>query len=245
MSLPHHFPSRPTALICVSLQANGESSYRDANNLARLGDQRFEGAHIYQITDCPQHVTLGNVIEVHTSKKLLSELQGIVATTSPERDILMVISAHGYTDGKQQCVHVNGTRATDVELREAFYAGMDDSCTSLVLIDTCHSGTMFDLPFLSLDGGHTGHHMEANEASRPNSWCIAACADNELAGEDVSDYGGWGGKLVCHTLDYLTVHSDVHIIDFYQSVYGKFSHQGIQRSHPTLSSTKRFFPYHE
>ena len=40
----------------------------------------------------------------------------------------------------------------DNDIRDSFYKNMNDDCMSLCLIDTCHSGTMLDLPYYSYDG---------------------------------------------------------------------------------------------
>jgi hypothetical protein len=95
---------------------------------------------------------------------------------------------------------------------------------------------MLDLEYLSTDGKKF-IRSKTELKSRPRSVCISACADDELAGEDVSDYAGWGGKLTCQFVDYLD-RSNNGIIDiskFYHQVRSTFDSQRLQKSHPIIS----------
>ena len=63
----------------------------------------------------------------------------------------------------------------------------------------------------------------------------------QLAGEDISYYGGFGGKLICIFLDYLNK-NNLEILPFYLFVKKTFMSQKYQKSQPIFSSTHNEFP---
>lgn len=282
-SLHHHIPqseTRPLLFLACCLAANGTSSYRDARNICRLSTS-LASASVIVVTD--QHGGGGgggddffqaerqlSNVEIHTcdsAQQFLASIRTSVATHSPTHDIIFTLSSHGYTasaenanarleevDGRDEYVMVRGQRVLDHYLRSALYSNMYDSCRSLCLIDTCHGGSMLDLPYYSTDGAGTVSSFKTIQAivdgggvSPSHSYCISACSDAELDGEDISDFGGWGGKLICQFLDYssaklrsgATNNSWWHIdpIDFYQHVSRIFMGAAQQKSHPVFSTT--------
>ena len=230
------FPDKKVLVIAVSLLANGISSYRDVNNIENISKKKWN-ADVIIISDNSKHINDKQNCTIVTNKKqFLEELENNIAKFSDICDILFTISAHGYSNNKHQYITVNGSKILDYEIRDSFYKNMNDSCLSLCLIDTCHSGTMLDLPFIS-DNGKTFKEIKQNVIIKPKSFCISACNDNELAGEDISNYGGWGGKLICIFLDYVDKEYVFNIENFYCYVLEKFTAQVQQKSHPLLSKT--------
>jgi hypothetical protein len=233
------FPKRNVLVISVCLLANGMSSYRDVKNIVKLTKEKWNSTNII-LSDNTSFFK--EAIEIKNN--FLPTLENIVGKYSKTHDILFTISAHGYNmynkneiDNTDEYIIVRGNKIFDHHIRNSFYKKMHKDCLSLCLIDTCHSGTMLDLPWYSRDG-KTIKRIDQKLIIRPQSYCISACSDNELAGEDISDFGGWGGKLICIFLDYLK--DDFNILDFYQFVHKKFTSQRLQRSHPILSSTNKF-----
>ena len=230
------FPCRNKIIgIIIALHANGNSSYRDANNLSKLIGEKWEGSKCVIISDKK------DVGEHYVKSKadFLGVLSKTVKQYSDKYDILFTISAHGYTTGKDQYIRVGRDIVLDHEIRDAFYIEMKDMCTSFCLIDTCHSGSMLDLPWQSVDGNvfkSTGEKWNP-AINKPFSYCISACNNNEYAGEDISDYGGWGGKLVCAFLDYVNTHKKLDMKQFFLFVRNSFTLQQRQKSHPVISQT--------
>jgi hypothetical protein len=224
-------PLKPVTVIIVALQANGESSYRDAKHLMAQTRLAWPGSQSFVFSD-----RAGDDGK-HISNKvdLLREISKLVRKTSATSDILFCLSAHGYAHSNKQFVRIGVDRVFDHELHDALYDPMHVSCLSLCLVDTCHSGSLMNLPFCSTDGVHFLKDQNSPENVKPQSFCISACSDSELAGEDISDTYGWGGKLMCQFLDYLTVHPTFHIYQFYENVQFVFSKQSQQKSHPVLS----------
>lgn len=238
------FPNRKKVLvIAISLIANGDSSYRDALNICKITRYKWNADTII-FTD--SYIINKNIVDnvnsilIKNRKDFFFNLEEYVKKYSKTHDILFTISAHGYKkyniDHYDEYIRINRYIILDYEIRNSFYKNMDNSCLSLSLVDTCHSGTMLDLPFMSTDGINFTH-VEKKLIIKPKSFCISACNDNELAGEDISYYGGFGGKLICQFLDYLHTRNIFEILGFYLHVREIFINQKYQKSHPIYSIT--------
>lgn len=251
---------RPVLLLACALHANATSSYRDARNMSRFIQDEYAAKKQQQqcvvkiLTDShsrdgffdhPEQVEL-----CQTGKQFLDHISQCVQRYSETHDILFTLSSHGYTtsvenqqaraeekDDRDEYVRVKGDVVRDHHIRHAIFQYMHQNCRCFALIDTCHSGTMLDLPYTSTDGGHKFHHTDINEMNIPKHvYCISACSDNELDGEDISQYGGWGGKLISQYLD-----SDDTIrkypLRLFQNIYKIFLNTKQQKSHPIFSCT--------
>jgi hypothetical protein len=215
-----NFPKRNLFLIVLSCSANGNSSYRDATNLNAFCKLKWNSESLL-LSD------KGNL----SKRELFCAIEDTVKRESVQKDILFVISSHGYVHGSHEFIKFKGSTIMDTEIRDCFYSNMDDSCLSLCLIDTCHSGSMMDLPYRF--DGKTHSVFQDDYPIKPNSICISACSEQETAGEDISSFGGWGGKLVCQFLDFYS--NDLLL--FYHIVSEIFKNQKNQISHPILSSS--------
>lgn len=242
------FPNKNNVLtICASFLANGSSSYRDANNMEKI-TKRVWNSNVFILTDNLKYCNGSNPNHILIENKdiFLKTIEDLVSKFSKTHDILFQLSSHGYSGGRDETelnnrneyIIINKQTVFDHDIRNSFYKNMNEECLSLCLIDTCHSGTMLDLPWYSCDG-ISFKNINQPLIIKPESYCIGACNDNELAGEDISNYGGWGGKLICVFLDYLNnqISHTFIITDFYLYVNKTFTTQKYQRSHPILSKT--------
>lgn len=229
------FPRKDKVLaLIVSVLANGVSSYRDAVHLRQFCIEKWQ-ADAVVISD-REYKGLQCTIP-NDKKRFLEVLNETVAHYSPTHDIIFFVSGHGYNRGDHEYIVFKGQQILDFELRNNFYHSMDDKCISLCLIDTCHSGTMLDLEYRSTDGKTFKKFSNGNLIVKPYSYCISACNENETSGEDISVYGGWGGKLMCYFLD--NASKQINIVSFYTNVLTLFSSQTQQASHPILSTTHK------
>jgi hypothetical protein len=246
------FPcNKSLVVLAIALRANGSSSYRDASAIARLTSSIW-GATVTILTDVPSLLLnvpeKTKIIHVIDKKKMLSSIAGISRSLRKGTDLLFSMSSHGWStvvahrkllemNGRSEFVKVGNEMVMDYELFDSLYNEMQEDIVSLCLIDTCHSGTMLDLEFISNDGIYFTR-SKTPLRSRPLSVCISACSDNETAGEDVSTYAGWGGKLTCQFLDYanlLKPSTCIKVLDFYKMISKTFSLQSQQKSHPLIS----------
>lgn len=252
-------------IIIIALSANGISSYRDCWNLTKLGSELWNPI-IHILTDninfvkkCQEYKTPNTIIvEINSKTELLSKISKIIISIKPKSDLLFCISSHGYSatlpkrkklemNGKSEYVKVCGEKVFDYELFYSLYEDMKRDTNSLCLLDTCHSGTLLDLEYISSDGKHF-KRSKTKHMDRSESFCISACSDNECTGEDISLNGGWGGKLMGHFIDYMyNLKSEkckspdidstikVNVINFYLHIYSLFTHQRYQKTHPIIS----------
>jgi len=112
----------------------------------------------------------------------------------------------------------------------------------VVLNDTCHSGTLLDLENVHVAGSQTVHRILP---TRPHNKVLAigVCSDRETTGEDIGDFGGWGGKLLSRFMDSMNSNAcetsgrvkAFNVLSFYKSCCHDFVQQRQQRTHPVLS----------
>jgi hypothetical protein len=247
------FPLQQVHTLILCLPANGDSSYRDSENMARLMTKRFK-SHITILTDKPQRFSRllsdnVHIYGIYSKKECIYSIDQTVRQLTPGSNLLFLVSAHGYSvpatgihrdrelNGRTECLHIRNTVLYDYELFDALYNSMSIDTKSLCLIDTCHSGTMLDLEYLSVDGGKVFNRSRQPLIRRPKSVCISACSDSELAGEDISNFGGWGGKLACQYFDFVCKKSatSFNVYEFFTLVYRRFSQQSMQKSRPVIS----------
>lgn len=120
-----------------------------------------------------------------------------IKNTSTENDVIIVlISGHGYqtpdrngdeNDGMDEMISIGSRSITDDEI----YLAIKDIKSKLILLsDTCHSGTMFDLQKI-YDG----------RSNLGNMISISACNDSQLSMCDVGEKTGFGGSLTTSILE--------------------------------------------
>ena len=222
-----------TQLLVVALRANGASSYRDAAALSRLFGSQY-GMKTTIFTDDARKViaidkTLTTVVHVRRKRELIQQIQKFTQDVPAQSNVIFVLSAHGYSrpchpnrrhlelNGRTEYIRLGPDTICDHELYLALFGQMRKSIRVMCLVDTCHSGTMLDLEYLIRDGTHV-QRSRVPLAVVPECVTISACSDQELAGEDISSFGGWGG---CAFLDYLVDRSHLRIIDFFRHVHGR------------------------
>lgn len=256
---PMIFP-RTTKPYCIIIcaHANGSSSYRDAINIYTITKSKWQCDGVI-LTDNINALKAANqgcnngkeitfsVKHVTNCAELLTYITDYIKAYSSSNDILLTVSSHGFNspggdiyehNHKNEYILINGQKVMDHDLTKAIFSHAAKTCLVLCLLDTCHSGTLVDLQWLSLNGEK--FKPFADKSYDALGFSISACGDNELAGEDISKYGGWGGKLICMFVDYLVTLGKLDIIDFYDYVQVIFSSQSNQRSHPVLQCTRDF-----
>lgn len=235
--------------ICVALHANGESSYRDVSNIERLILEKCPSHIIHIITDSPGVVHLhSNSTVVHkvTNKSGFLNTLGLIFSQVPHMtSILFTISSHGYichtnhqsyeATGLSEYILVGREKVFDFELSATVVQKVPPSCNLFCLLDTCHSGTLLDLHYTSTDAKHFQRTKYSYGPKVCKCIAVSACSDIETAGEDISEYGGWGGKLTCSFLDYAVTRQNINWFDWFDHTRVIFSNQARQHTQSTLS----------
>lgn len=256
-ALPSHVASQaclnfhePFVVVCVALQANGISSYRDASNIEQLMSQKSPLCTVHILTDNPQDVKVRHkntrVHHVISASLFLQILTGIFNSIPNNSSILFTISSHGYTartvqskqqevSGLSEYIMVGRDKVFDFDLSLTIVRSVHPSCRVFAIMDTCHSGTMIDLHYTSMDALVFQRTKYSYGLNTCRCFTVSACSDLETAGEDISEYGGWGGKLSCQFLDYAVTRTKINWLDWFVYTKNMFLRQQQQCSHPVLS----------
>ncbi|MFS7985685.1 hypothetical protein Hanom_Chr11g01001431 [Helianthus anomalus] len=149
----------------------------------------------------------------------------------------------------------------DDEINATIVAPLTHGVTLHSVVDTCHSGTLLDLPFLctiNQDGLYKWEeHQLTNKGTRGGkAVCISACADDQYSG-DTSAYTGKAiGALTFSFIQTMEKESNLTYgklltsmrkkVNQAQQVVGRFApHASPMSQEPQLSSSKRFEIYSE
>lgn len=123
--------------------------------------------------------------------------------------VLVLITGHGYsiadtsgdeTDSRDEAIAVSARMVTDDEIYSRIVCRLD--CRAILLADTCHSGTMFDLPW-TWNGQwiHSTRRQDAIISSAIFAVSFSACHDSQLSMCDIGDKTGFGGSLTIAILN--------------------------------------------
>ncbi|CAH6418864.1 Hypothetical protein POVN_LOCUS588 [uncultured virus] len=131
-------------------------------------------------------------VHIETDLILLPQRLALLAYRKVPTDVVVTISSHGYWSG-QNYIRFKGKQLPSI----TFTAWLTPLASNLdvhalVLIDTCHSGMMCNLPLASTNQGGEGR-LHA----------IAACSNVESDRDDLSTEFGFGGGLTSSVADYL------------------------------------------
>ena len=136
-------------------------------------------------------------------------IEDIVSTIPNNTTIFVLISGHGYQiqdktnnelDGMDEYIKTKTTKLLDNDLRDIFILPLQykKNVKFVGLIDTCHSGSMFDLDYM-----YNGNTWVIDTKRKPvnvDAVSIGACRDNQLDNCDIGNIG-FGGSLTVHMID--------------------------------------------
>ena len=229
-------------VLAIALLANGNSSYRDVTSISALLHTKWN-SKITIITDNKEILKRTrymlsddvSVIEISSKDTLLHEIKFYISNLKPGQDLFFTLSSHGYTrhvpfracyeiSGMSEYIMIKNECIMDYELLDVINNGSNVNLT-FALIDTCHSGTMLDLDYISYDGTSFIRSKTIQKKNNSNIICISACNDYETVGEDISTFGGWGGKLICYFLDYMEFRDSLNMVQFFKHILNIFTNQ--------------------
>ena len=189
---------------CDSSNSLGGSCLRDLKNMSN----HIDSDKIFVFTtnpvnknDFPKKTEFFN-LHVNNLKKC-------IAKVNDNSTVLTLISGHGYQmkdksgdelDGMDEYIKSSNSIILDDDLRDLFILSLSkkQNIKFIGLIDTCHSGTMFDLDFRYSKGSWL---KDTNrDLISINAISIGACLDNQLDNCDIGNIG-FGGALTVHLID--------------------------------------------
>ena len=141
--------------------------------------------------------------------------------------MIILLSGHGFSvrdrngdelDGCDEAINV-GFQILDDDL---YNLVLKLKCNAIFLTDTCHSGTMFDLPY-GYDVGTDKFVKSSNRNDIINNLMISlsACSDQQLSMCDVGDQTGFGGSLTTALLNIDNVMQELLSMTNFKVLYNK------------------------
>ena len=188
----------------------GGSCIRDVHNVATfLLRNGVDGKNI--------HITLTNLSEkkmdnvvYSPSRDVLNLIDNIVLSSGDT--LIVLLSGHGYTkqdydgdevDHRDEYVNVGKIITDDMFYEHVIMKHNIDGVNMLLLSDTCHSGTMFDLPFkCDQDSLKLSVMSKRTDRLNVNAISLSACTDSQLSMCDIGYNAGYGGSLTVALLEY-------------------------------------------
>jgi hypothetical protein len=182
----------------------GGSCCRDVHNMATyLLENGIDSKNIHILLTNLNKRKMDNV-KYSPTQKLLSILDDLELSVGDT--LIVLLSGHGYStgdcngdevDGRDECINIGQTIVDDTLYEKIVLKHNKSGINLLLLSDTCHSGTMFDLPYNSgLKSTRRLDDLKVNAIS------VSACSDSQLSMCDIGNIAGFGGSLTVALLEY-------------------------------------------
>jgi hypothetical protein len=191
---------------CDPSQTLGGSCLRDVRNMANfLVSFGYDPHKIYVLKTVPMTPSgFPPDVNMRSSKDLLSIIDSLI---DQKPDFMVVLlSGHGYSvndvsgdemDHHDEAINV-GETILDDQLYDRLVKKMP--CRGLLMTDTCHSGTMFDLPYVYNNSAWVLNTKRTDLLST-QIFSLSACNDQQCSMCDVGDKTGFGGSLTTALLN--------------------------------------------
>lgn len=211
------------------------SSMCDAVNLVHLFHDYFKIDIVHVIVD---DINIKKKIEdkinfYHentnfiVSNDLLQSFENVLKMT--KQNMLITISSHGYACRDNNYINWCEKTIYDQDLRDALIKNLNDNLNCLIFVDTCQSGTMFNLNYRTND--LVNYKPENLSDCKLDIICISAVDDYEYDQDDLSDFGINGG-LTSSFIDFINEKIGMTIREFF--VYHK-NRVSVVGKNPVLS----------
>ncbi|KAJ0734221.1 putative Caspase-like domain superfamily [Helianthus annuus] len=211
---------------------------------------------------------------IPTKHNIQGALKWLVQGSQPGDSLMFYYAGHGTRVRDQDGDEIDGYDEAlcpldykkagtilDDEINATIVAPLTHGVTLHSVIDTCHSGTLLDLPFLctvNQDGFYKWEeHQLTNKGTRGGkAVCISACADDQYSGDTSAFTGKAIGALTFSFIQTMEKESNLTYgkllasmrkkVNQAQQVVGRFApHASPMSQEPQLSSSKRFEIYSE
>lgn len=165
-----------------------------------------------------------------TRQNILSQLTTLLQSSESGDTLFFSFSGHGhYTrdnsmdemDGKDELIiSVDRYAIVDDELKQIIDSHIKEKVTLFVLVDTCNSGTILDLPYQYFKGEQEMIHHSANMDTKGTVICVSGCRDDQLS-MDAYLEGDFNGALTFHFIELLNQHTSLSWKTFMQQLRKK------------------------
>jgi hypothetical protein len=215
-------PNKSVAVL-FGLNYKGTSSelqgcVNDVNDMARYLTGRY--ATIFKYTD------LDPKTRVYTTKDgILQTLQGLSkrANAGEYTDIFIHYSGHGASirdtnhdeaDGRDETIIPSDCQRKGVitdDVLHSILATFPKECRIVMVVDSCHSGTIADLPYYRIDPSKPVVHDVKMHNVKCKCITISGCLDSQTSADayNMKGRGRFNGALTSCLLDVLPVYQKV------------------------------------
>lgn len=192
-------------LECDPGQTLGGSCLRDVKNLESHLIKRcnFKKENIVCLTTNNKYGL--------SAQSFFIELDDVKRKLCENDTLVILISGHGFQtldtngdeeDHNDEMINIGNRYVIDDEINAHIKDITSITGTYVVLLsDTCHSGTMFDLEYIYNDVSNTFKNRTSHtKHTIGNMLSLSACNDSQLSMCDVGDDTGFGGSLTTSVL---------------------------------------------
>lgn len=196
----------------------GGSCIRDVHNVAEFLHSKNISDDIHVLlTDLKTLKPELKYIKYSSSKTIYTLLDNLNLVSGDK--LIFMVSGHGFTqadrngdeiDGNDEFINV-GFQVKDDDLYERIILKNNIEGINIILLgDTCHSGTMFDLPFsYDYKTKKTTKITKRTDILKVKAISLSACTDSQLSMCDIGSNAGFGGSLTVGLLDYPDIFIDL------------------------------------
>lgn len=224
----------------------GGSCLRDIDNMASclVNQFNFISSNIYLLTTSPYKPKTQGVSQANS--KELYNIVNKINQYNPQL-IIILLSGHGFSipdinkdelDGRDEAINV-GFQVIDDDIYNNIVLKL--KCNAILLADTCHSGTLFDLQYCYNEVTNTFvKASNRNDVLSPLMISLSACSDQQLSMCDIGDKTGFGGSLTTALLNIDGVMNDLLNMTNFKNLYTKIqSRLCLLNQKLVLSSSKQ------
>ena len=209
-----------TRAIIIVNSHNLYSSVLDGIHLITLFNDILKIKYIHVLTDCLKIINeivskttnYNNIIIEYVSNGFINTFANIIKKHDQD-NLLIALSSHGYANGDNNYINFEGQIIKDIDFHKVLVNNINPTIKCLIFVDTCQSGTMFNLNYKTKD--LINYTVENNSGCNLDIICISAVDDNEFDQDDISELG-YDGGLTSALIDFLYENNDISVENFFK-----------------------------
>lgn len=153
-----------------------------------------------------------------TKQNILTQLTKLLQSSKSGDTLFFSFSGHGYhredltgeeLDGRDELlISVDKFAISDDELKHIIDTYHKHNVTLIALVDTCHSGTILDLPYQYLKGDRDMIHHELCTETHGPVICVSGCRDDQVS-MDAYLQGDFNGAMTFHFIQVINENDSI------------------------------------
>lgn len=166
--------------------------------------------------------TVSNIVTLTdnraTKQNIMTQLTKLIQNGKSGDNLFFSFSGHGYftkdlsrdeIDGKDELIiSVDNLPIVDDELKSLIDTNLKKNVTLIAIMDTCHSGTVLDLPYQYFKGEQEIIHHSANIDTKGTAICLSGCRDDQVS-MDAYLQGDFNGAMTFYFVELLKTNNSL------------------------------------